>query len=389
MTDRSSSAGGSPTPESPTLALRLLGTGGALVVGLYLWPLLPALVVSAVAAALVVPLQRRAERHWFPPGLVAFLHTLAVFLLVLLPLTGLSILIGREAATGIRWLESEAPTLLGPGSRLEAVAQALLSRVGLSSVEFTPLVAQQLDQIASLMASRSVAFVSGLGGWLVQAGVALFTLYYLLRDAEAVQKAICWFVPLKEAQTRRLLARARDVTYATVVGNLLVAVVQGTLGGVAFWVVGLPSPALWGTVMGVLSLLPVIGAPVVWLPGALHLLSVGRLPQALGLLLFGFLVIGTVDNLLRAWLVSDRIHVHPLLVFLGVVGGIFIFGAVGMVVGPVGFVVALALMQMSREPLDGTAPDAPPDGSFFIELPDPGPPSGAGSHASKTPERIP
>ncbi|HSG49713.1 MAG TPA: AI-2E family transporter, partial [Longimicrobiales bacterium] len=152
------------------------------------------------------------------------------------------------------------------------------------------------------------------------------------------------------------------------------------------WVVGLPSPALWGTVMGVLSLLPVIGAPVVWFPGALHLLSVGRLPQALGLLLFGFLVIGTVDNLLRAWLVSDRIHVHPLLVFLGVVGGIFLFGAVGMVVGPVGFVVALALMQMSREPLDGVTPDASADGSFFIELRDSGPQAGPGSRESTTPE---
>ncbi|HSG49486.1 MAG TPA: AI-2E family transporter, partial [Longimicrobiales bacterium] len=294
MTTESPAAGGSPSWESPTLALRLLGAGGALVVALYLWPLLPALVVSAVAAALVVPLQRRAERRWFPPGMVAFVATLAVFLLILLPLTGLSILIGREAAAGIRWLESEAPTLLGPGSMMEGAARAILSRIGLSSVEITPLLAQQLDQVASLMASRSVAFVSGLGGWLVQAGVALFTLYYLLRDADAVQKAICWFVPLREAQTRRLLARARDVTYATVVGNLLVAVVQGALGGVAFWVVGLPSPALWGTVMGVLSLLPVVGAPVVWVPGGLHLLSVGRIPQALGLLLFGFLVIGTV-----------------------------------------------------------------------------------------------
>lgn len=389
MTSESSPARGSPPRESPTLALRLLGTGGALVVGLYLWPLLPALVVSAVAATLVIPLQRRAERRWVPPGMVAFCLTAGVFLLILLPLTGLSFLIGREAAAGIRWLESEAPALLGPGSRLEAAARAVLSRVGLSAVEITPLLAQQLDQIASLVASRSVAFVSGLGGWLVQSGVALFTLYYLLRDADAVQRAICWFVPLREAQTRRLLARARDVTYATVVGNLLVAVVQGTLGGVAFWAAGLPSPALWGTVMGVLSLIPVVGPPVVWFPGALHLLSVGRVPHALGLLLFGFLVIGTVDNLLRTWLVSGRIQVHPLLVFLGVVGGIFLFGAVGLVVGPVGFVVALALMQMARQPLDGADPDAPPDGSFFIELTEPVPPPGAGPRESNTPEGYP
>jgi len=353
-----------------------MGATGAVVVALYLWPLLPALMVSAVAASLVAPLQRRAEKRNFPPGLVAFVHTAGVFLLLVLPLTALSILIGREAAAGIQWLESEAPALLGPGSRLEGMAQGLLGRLGIPPMELTPLLAGQLDQFAGLLAARSVAFVSGIGGWLVQAGVALFTLYYLLRDADAVRRAICWFLPLETRHTILLLERARDVTYATVVGNLLVAVVQGLLGGLAFWVVGLPSPALWGTVMGVLSLIPVVGPPVVWIPAAIHLLSVGIVGRALGLALFGLLVIGTVDNILRTWLVSGRLQVHPLLVFLGVVGGVFLFGAVGLVVGPVGFVLALALMQVARNP--GAPQPAPStaDGSFLIESPVPAPGSG-------------
>lgn len=352
------------------LALRLLALAGAVVVGLYLWPLLPALTISAVAAALVMPIQRRGEAGRFPAGAVAFAHTLGVFLLVLLPLTGLSILIGREAAAGIRWLESEAPSLLGPGSRLEALVQGLTARLGISTVELTPLLARQLDQIAGLLAARSVAFVSGLGGWLVQAGVAVFTLFYLLKDADAVQDAICWFVPLEESRTRRLLTRAREVTYATVVGNLLVAVVQGLLGGLAFWAVGLPSPALWGTVMGVLSLIPVVGPPVVWIPAAVHLLTTGRTGPGIGLALFGTLIISTIDNVLRAWLVSDRLKIHPLLVFLGVVGGVFLFGAPGLVVGPVGFVLALALMQMGRDPDDGPEAPASDEDSFLLELPD-------------------
>ena len=353
-----------------SLTLRLMGLGAAVVVALYLWPLFPALAISAVAAALVVPLQRRGEKGRLPAGLVAFAHTLGVFLLVLLPLTGLSILIGREAAAGIRWLESEAPSLLGPGSQLEGMVQAVTARLGIPSVELTPLVAGQLDQIAGLLASRSVAFVSGLGGWLVQAGVALFTLYYLLKDADKVQDAICWFIPLEKERTRRLLTRAREVTYATVVGNLLVAVVQGLLGGLAFWLAGLPSPALWGTVMGVLSLIPVVGPPVVWIPGAIHLLSVGATGSGIGLALFGTLVISTIDNVLRAWLVSDRVKVHPLLVFLGVVGGVFLFGAPGLVVGPVGFVLALAMMQMARAPEDHPATPPADEGSFLLEHPD-------------------
>lgn len=357
-------------PPDSTLTHRLMALAGAVVVALYLWPLMPALTISAVVAALVMPLQRRWEGGRFPAGVVAFGNTLGIFLLVLLPLTGLSILIGREAAAGIRWLESEAPSLLGPGSRLESLVQAVTARLGVSSVELTPLLARQLDQIAGLLASRSVAFVSGLGGWLVQAGVALFTLFYLLKDSDAVQDAICWFVPLEESRTRRLLTRAREVTYATVVGNLLVAVVQGLLGGLAFWAAGLPSPALWGTVMGVLSLIPVVGPPVVWIPAALHLLTTGKVGPGVGLALFGTLVISTIDNILRAWLVSDRLKIHPLLVFLGVVGGVFLFGAPGLVVGPVGFVLALALMQMGRAPDDGAAVPAAEEGSFLLELPD-------------------
>jgi predicted PurR-regulated permease PerM len=363
-----------PPPVHPnsTLALRILGTLGAVVMALYLWPVLPALMVSAVAAALVRPIQKRGEDRLVPPGLMAFANTLGVFLLVLLPLTGLSLLIGREAAAGIRWLESEAPSLLGPGSRLDLLAQSVLSRVGLPGVELSPIIAGQLDQMSSLLAARTVTFVSGLGGWLLQTGVAIFTLYYFLKDARAVEKGITMLLPLDERYTHRLLERARDVTYATVVGNLLVAVVQGLLGGLAFWAVGLPSPALWGTLMGVLSLVPVVGPPVVWIPGALHLFSTGRLGAAVGLSLFGFLVIGTVDNLLRTWLVSGRIKVHPLLVFLGLVGGIFLFGAAGVVVGPVVFVVALALAQQARAPEDDESP--PADGDLLIEVPEDEPP---------------
>ncbi|UCC24583.1 MAG: AI-2E family transporter [Gemmatimonadales bacterium] len=368
-----------PTPVAPGspnshLALRILGTLGAVVMALYLWPVLPALMVSAVAAALVRPIQRKGEDRLVPPGLMAFVNTLGVFLLVLLPLTGLSVLIGREAAAGIRWLESEAPSLLGPGSRLDLLAKGVLARIGLPPVELSPVIAEQLQQMASLLAARTVSFVSGLGGWLLQAGVALFTLYYFLKDARAVEKGITMLLPLDEHYTRRLLERARDVTYATVVGNLLVAVVQGLLGGLAFWAVGLPSPALWGTLMGVLSLVPVVGPPVVWIPGAIHLFSTGSVGRAVGLSLFGFLVIGTVDNLLRTWLVSGRIKVHPLLVFLGLVGGIFLFGAAGAVVGPVVFVVALALAQQARSPDEPE--ETGDEGDLLIEVPDDPAPEG-------------
>jgi predicted PurR-regulated permease PerM len=124
--------------------------------------------------------------------------------------------------------------------------------------------------------------------------------------------------------------------------------VQGLLGGLAFWVLGVPTPAVWGVLMGGLSLIPMIGPAFVWLPAGAVLIASGSTLRGVLLLLFGALVISTVDNIIRAVLVSGRARVHPLVVFFGVLGGVLMFGAVGILVGPVLIVAAAALMEMAR-----------------------------------------
>jgi predicted PurR-regulated permease PerM len=155
-------------------------------------------------------------------------------------------------------------------------------------------------------------------------------------------------VPLPSGPMELLLKRTHEVIFAAVYGHVFVAMVQGLLGGLAFWVLGVPTPAVWGVLMGGLSLIPMIGPAFVWIPAGAVLIATGATLRGVLLLLFGALVISTIDNVIRAVLVSGRARVHPLVVFFGVLGGVLMFGAVGILVGPVLIVAAAALMEMAR-----------------------------------------
>lgn len=344
------------------LGVLLLLAGGALYVLVrLLGPFLPALVTSAVLAMLVYPAYRAFEAwlvglgawRWLANrNVAAFVGTLAVFFLVLIPLVALSLVLVQEVALSVDWAARETVRMLGPEGPLRGWLLTLADYLGMAEGELQTSIADQLRDVVTILTSRTLNFLSGLGGWLLQAGAALFTLYYMLRDADGIVRSLQWLIPLDEARTRRLFGRARDVIHATVYGNVVVAVVQGGLGGLAFWGLGLPGAALWGTVMGVLSLLPVLSALLVWLPAGLYLVAVGQTLDGVLLLAFGALVIGTVDNYLRAVLVSERAQLHPLAVFFSVLGGLFLFGAVGLFVGPVLFVVGISVLEMARLALD-------------------------------------
>lgn len=336
-------------------ALILMGLAGVYTLGRLLWPFLPALMISAVAAALVYPAYERFEARVGQRDVAAFLGTTAVFFLVLLPVVGLSVLLVDQVLLGLDWAAKMSSELLQPGGRVEGWLETLSGYAGVLGIEPSNLsqqVTQQMQGVATTLASRTFSFLSGLGGWLLQGGVAIFTLFYLLRDAEVITAGIKWLIPLDAARTEHLFRRARDVTYATMFGTVAVALVQGTLGGLTFWALNLPAAALWGTVMGVVALVPGLGPPLVWIPATVILLSTGEVARGLALAAVGALIVGTVDNVLRAVLVAGRAQLHSLAVLLSVLGGLFLFGGLGIFVGPVLFVVALSLIEMARMALE-------------------------------------
>ncbi len=334
----------------------LLGVGATYVMARMLWPLLPAIAVSAVVAVLVYPLYLPFRQAIGSRPVSAGLATVAVFFLLVLPAAALSVLVGHEIVTGIDVMRERAAGLLHTQGVLAQRFQRIAAEIGLDPANAWGTLGEQLQRVAGVLANRTLGFLSGLAGWLLQTGAALFTLYYLLRDGDNLVDRIERTIPLDARQSALLVERAREVMFATVYGNVAVALAQGALGGLAFAVLGLPGAALWGAVIALLSLLPVVGATIVWLPAGLLLLFDGEIGRGIALLAFGSLVISTVDNLLRALIVGGRAQMHPLVVFFSVLGGIFLFGAAGVLVGPVVFVLALAVLDIARRALEPPPP---------------------------------
>jgi predicted PurR-regulated permease PerM len=343
--------------------LLVLAAAATYLIVRILWPFLPALVTAGVLAALFFPLQRSVADRLGRATPAAFVSTAVVVFLVLVPLAILTGILVEQLVAGSEFLAHRAGELLGSEGALRAWVERAAGYVGMDPGEVTVTGQEELQRAVSFLAQRTLRFLSGLGGWLLQAAVGLFTLFYLLRDGKQLQESIAWVVPLEPSRTSALLDRTREVIFATVYGILVVAVAQGVLGGAAFWLVGIPAAAFWGTLMGLLSLLPAVGPPFIWLPAGVILLAQGRVVDGLVLLAVGALVISTVDNVLRALLVSDRAHLHPLVVFFSVLGGLVLFGAAGVFVGPVLFVLGLSVISMARMTLlPGDVPEHLPWG---------------------------
>jgi predicted PurR-regulated permease PerM len=344
--------------------LLVMAAGSLYIVGVLLWPFLPAIVTSAVLAALSYPLHRRIERAVRRPAPAALLTTTIVFFLVLLPLIGLSVMLAERLIAGVTWLATHADEVMAAAAGPLQWLDGLAARVGIDTERALRSLGEQAQSFGAVLAARTVTVATGIGGMVLQAGAALFALYYFLRDGDRVVRSVVWLIPLEEADSRRLVTRAREVTHATIYGNVVVAVVQGLIGGIAFWALGIPGALVWGTVMGVLSLLPLIGPTIVWAPAAVILLASGEIVRGVVLIAVGALIISTVDNLLRATVMSGRAQLHPLVVFFSVLGGIFVFGAVGLFVGPVLFVIALAVIEMGRLALEPEKPT--PDTALIV-----------------------
>jgi predicted PurR-regulated permease PerM len=353
------SAGSAGSARVHTFVLLGLGLGACYLIAVMLWPFFPAIVTSAVLAVLVFPLYRRFRRHLGRRNVAAMLMTIIVFVLILLPALGLGMLLLDEIRAGIERLSASGSDLVLHAGRLTGWIDRFAGRFGFDAAELGRALHQQAQNAAATLAGRTFQLFTGLGGILLQAGIALFTLYYLLRDGEALVTHLKWLLPLEPDLSERLFRRANEITHATILGNIVVAAVQGTIGGLVFWAVGVRAPVLWGTVMGVFSLLPAIGPAFIWFPAAILQFAQGHPVKGIVLLALGSLVISTVDNVLRALLVSDRAQLHPLVVFFSVLGGLFVFGAIGMFVGPVLFVVALTLLEVARLTIGPPGPPRP------------------------------
>ena len=333
-------------PLESWIALLIVTAVGLYVCWLMVAPFVTVLLWAVVLAILSYPYYVRfRDRGRHKPSTAALITTCMVVLVVIIPVSLVALGLVRQAAPAAAALQRSVGELLNPDSRLVASLERFIDVDQLRDPQY---LGERLEGLTGVVASRTFGIVGGLVGAVIQMFFVLFTLYYLLKDADYIVPAVRGMVPLQDSEVDQVFARTHDVINASLYGVLVVAAIQGALGGIGFVIVGLPSPVLWGAVMFLLSTIPVAGAPVVWVPAAIYLAVTGHWWKALILTAWGTFVVGLIDNFLRPRLVGERARLHELLVFFAVLGGLHVFGVLGLVIGPVVVAVTLSLVDVIR-----------------------------------------
>ncbi|MBW3583402.1 MAG: AI-2E family transporter [Euryarchaeota archaeon] len=209
--------------------------------------------------------------------------------------------------------------------------------------DFTRFVMPQIERIGREIVAQSLTFVFNA---VLGIFVMLFIMYYGFKDGISFRDFVYATVPLRETYKDKLFEELREVVDAVFIGQIFVSIIQGVLGGLGFWVFGIPNAFFWGFVMTLLAILPIIGTPLVWLPAGLIELALGNTFAGVGIIIYGAVIVSTVDNFLKPKIIGDRAEVHPAIVLLGVVGGLAFFGFIGFLMGPLILAIFTVLLKL-------------------------------------------
>lgn len=340
------------TPELEFKALLVLVLVASLLFAVIIQPFFGAVCWSVFIAIVFWPMHRRfVHGSHGRPNMAAAASLTVILIIVILPLAMLAGSITQEASMLVEKLRSGQIEIASYYQRMVGALprwiQAILQRFGIGDLGLLQQkLLAALANSTQMLTSRVVGIGQVTMNFVVGFFLMLYVLYFLFRDGEKLVASISRCIPLDPQHTRRLLQQFATVVRATVKGNIAVALVQGALGGLAFWVLGLPGAVLWGAMMALLSLLPAVGAALVWGPVALFYLFTGELVRGVGLIVWGGLVIGLVDNVLRPILVGKDTRMPDYLVLVATLGGIVVFGLNGFVIGPVIAAVFLVSWEM-------------------------------------------
>ncbi|PIY28161.1 MAG: AI-2E family transporter [Comamonadaceae bacterium CG_4_9_14_3_um_filter_60_33] len=352
MPDPSADRATSPYAPRESWALLVLLALVTVALGSILLPFFAAIVWGLILSLLFTPMHR-----WLLPRLgrkptLAALCTMAIILLiVILPMMLVLLLLAQEATWLYQGIQSGDinPSLYfhRAFNRLPDWVGAILDRFGL--VNFSALqrkLSAALAQGSEVAATQVFNIGQNAFDFVVGLMIALYLAFFLIRDGDTTVRAIGRMIPLAPAHRQQLWHKFATVVRATVRGNLVVALIQGALGGLAFWALGVKGALLWAILMAALSLLPAVGAALVWGPVALYFLMTGAIWQGLTLTAYGVLVIGLVDNLLRPVLVGKDTRMPDYVVMITTIGGMAVFGINGFVLGPLIAAMFIAAWQI-------------------------------------------
>ena len=344
-------------PDRKTVAsLLLAGTTAIALYACYLLfrPYITPILFACVIAIVFYPLHRGVRRAFRRQNLSAAISTVLTLLLGIVPLAFLLIAVSNELSDLYQSLAMKngsgsgglaAPLFTGS----EKIMSWIEHHFPLSSVDPKQILLSRLEDMSSSLVRLGAALVSNAFSFIVNAVIAVVILFFLYRDGESALSKIMAALPFPQDKIQKLQSRISSIVVVNFYGGVVIGALQGTLAGITFWALGLDSPVLWGVMTGFFSLVPMIGTAIIWLPAALGLLLTGHVAKGIILLLLGSAVIGTVDNIVRPFIIRKRVHLHMLLVFFALLGGLRLFGVLGLFVGPVILSVTAALLMMLKE----------------------------------------
>jgi predicted PurR-regulated permease PerM len=333
-----------PWLHERVLTFTLLGLTGLAVYLCYLLarPFLSVMAWALALAVAALPLHIWIERRVRQPSLAATLSVLVVVFLLFTPAGFIIPQVINKAVEGVNMVRTHVES---SGWKRTVERHEWVTPVW-QWIELRMNLRDALQQAATLLTSAARSLVVGSFVGFVQMLMVFFLLFYFLRDRHSALNALRALLPMTEAETNRLFSVVSDTIFATIYGKLLLAILQGFLGGLMFWWLGLTAPWFWGIVMAVLSFVPVVGPFLVWMPAALLMALDGDWVRAIVLTAWGVVVVSLVDNLLYPILVRDRLRLHTVPVFVTMFGGLLLFGPAGFFLGPVSLTVTMAMLQI-------------------------------------------
>ncbi|HTM37863.1 MAG TPA: AI-2E family transporter [Terriglobales bacterium] len=323
-------------------------------------PFLSPIFLAVMLAIVFHPIHMRIQGRIRNRNTAAVCSTILAMLAFVVPAVGLAVVLSHETRA-LYGLVNEKSAAQGGWSpyathAMERIFAWAGQYVDFSQIDLRGTMLRWLEQVSRYLLSWGALVVSNFVAFIASAVIAFFTLFFLFREGAATKEHLAAVLPLTRAQGERLFTGISNSIVANVYGILAVSAAQGILIALGFWVLGLPSPVLWGMVTALFSLVPIVGSSAVWVPAAIFLAINGHWIRALILLGLGAGVVGQVDNVIRPYVISQRANLSTLAVFFALLGGVKAFGVMGLFIGPVTLSFTLVVLQMLRETiLDHTA----------------------------------
>jgi predicted PurR-regulated permease PerM len=283
---------------------------------------------------------------WLPAKTTASLITcLIIVLLVMIPLIFVIILLTSEVREGYLFLQQFFSTSEGQLAGLPPVIGTWFAKY--------PYLKTLAGDLANQLIGLMQGVIKGVPNAALNIFVTAFSMYYFLKHGRELFDFVTALFPLAEGRQKQILKRFNDLSRGTILGQVVIAILQGILAGIGFAVLGVPNPVLWGTVTAIISTIPLLGAAIVWIPIMVYLFILasvnGEYWKAYSLLVYGTLVISTIDNILKPKIVGGSAKVHPLVILLGILGGIQLFGVLGIIIGPLFLTIFDVVLEIYKE----------------------------------------